>query len=139
MNLSKINGDYYRCSILAIPAIINLFNSGSMHADARDENIFVKQNEGSNDFKIIDWQYASFSNPRNDWMLEHLAAFFIRNAPENEKEKLLNNWIYALYEQANYEIEFEKFFLRVKSLLNSRQPVSNRKKNKPGKLKNYVY
>ena len=110
-----------------------------MHVDARDENIFIKQNEESNDFKIIDWQYASFINPRSDWMLEHLAAFFIRNAPENEKEKLLTSWIYELYEKANHEMNFEDFLLRVKALLNSRQPVGNRKKNKPEKFKSYGY
>ena len=126
--IADIKGDYSSAAKLGIPALIMLYNSGAMHIDARDENIFVVNDELGDKFSVIDWQYACFHSPRESWMLEHLAAFFIRNAPACERPKLLKDWLYELHNQADYSIEFSVFLERVNKLLNARQSVRARQK-----------
>lgn len=131
LDIAKIKDDYCSAAKLGIPALVMFYNSGAMHIDARDENIFVS-NDGLDDkFTVIDWQYACFHSPRSSWMLEHLAAFFISNAPSDERSKLLKDWLYELHNQADYSIEFSVFVKRVNELLRARQSVRARQKLRP--------
>ena len=128
LTIAKIRDDYFSAAKLGIPALVMLYNSGAMHIDARDENIFVANDELGEKFSVIDWQYAFFHSPRERWMLEHLAAFFIRNAPADNRPELLEDWLYELHNQADYSLEFSIFLERVKKLLSARQSVRARQK-----------
>lgn len=125
---------YARAARLGIPALVALFNAGAMHIDARDENIFLSSQSDSADFCLIDWQYAGFHPRRSEWMLEHLAAYYIRNAPSAERTALLGDWLAELHRQAEYKIEFKLFLGRVEALLNARQSVRARLKLRPAKM-----
>jgi hypothetical protein len=131
LDIAKTSGDYCSAAKLGIPALVMLYNSGSMHIDARDENIFVVDDGIGSKFNVIDWQYAAFNKPRKSWMLEHLAAFFIRNAPLEEQSKLLKDWLNDLYKRAECQIDFSVFSQRVNKLLNARQSVRARQKLRP--------
>jgi hypothetical protein len=131
LDISRASRDYCSAAKLGIPALVMLYNSGAMHIDARDENIFVADDGIGNNFNVIDWQYAEFYRPRENWMLEHLAAFFIRNAPSDERSKLLKDWLNDLYKRAECQIEFSVFSQRVNKLLNCRQSVRARQKLRP--------
>jgi hypothetical protein len=131
LDISRVSLDYCSAAKLGIPALVMLYNSGAMHIDARDENIFVADDGIGNNFNVIDWQYAEFHRPRENWMLEHLAAFFIRNAPSDERSKLLKDWLNDLYKRAECQIEFSVFSQRVNKLLNCRQSVRARQKLRP--------
>jgi hypothetical protein len=131
LDISRASRDYCSAAKLGIPALVMLYNSGAMHIDARDENIFVADDGIGNNFNVIDWQYAEFHRPRENWMLEHLAAFFIRNAPSDERSKLLKDWLNDLYKRAECQIEFSVFSQRVNKLLNCRQSVRARQKLRP--------
>jgi hypothetical protein len=131
LDISRVSLDYCSAAKLGIPALVMLYNSGAMHIDARDENIFVADDGIGNNFNVIDWQYAEFHRPRENWMLEHLAAFFIRNAPSDERSKLLKDWLNDLHKRAECQIEFSVFSQRVNKLLNCRQSVRARQKLRP--------
>ena len=133
LDMAKTNNDYCSAAALGIPALVMLYNTGAMNIDARDENIFVLDNRSNDGFKVIDWQYAAFHSPREEWMLEHLAAFFIRNAPHHERPKLLKEWLLELHRKAECNMEFSIFSQRVEKLLNSRQSVRSRKTLRPQK------
>lgn len=124
---------YASAAKLGIPALVALYNAGAMHIDARDENIFLSADNASTDFCVIDWQYASFHSPRSEWMLEHLAAYYIRNAPATESDALCGEWLLELHTQAGHSTTFETFLLRVKALLSARQSVRARLNLRPAK------
>lgn len=124
---------YAAAAKLGIPALVALYNAGAMHIDARDENIFLSSDKSSTDFCIIDWQYASFHSPRSEWMLEHLAAYYIRNAPATECDALCGEWLQELHAQARHSTAFETFLLRVKMLMSVRQSVRARLNLRPAK------
>ncbi len=96
--LAAESGDYPASALAAIPALKKLYSLGINHVDARDENILIALgSEDGCDFRVIDWQYAAFCEPRADWLLEHLAAYFIRMAPSCERKRLLCEWLAALH------------------------------------------
>lgn len=125
---------YASAAKLGIPALVALFNAGAMHIDARDENIFLSGQDDTADACLIDWQYAGFHYSRSEWMLEHLAAYYIRNAPFAERIALCGDWLTELYKQAKHEIEFNIFFSRVNALLSTRQSVRARLNLRPAKI-----
>ena len=75
---------------------VQLFDAGVNHIDARDENILL----GGDTWAIIDWQYANFWQPRAPMLLEHLATYFIRNAPADAHGALLEDWLSELEQAA---------------------------------------
>jgi hypothetical protein len=66
-------------------------------------------------------------------MLEHLAAYYIRNAPATESDALCGEWLLELHTQAGHSTTFETFLLRVKALLSARQSVRARLNLRPAK------
>ncbi len=130
---SQSSKGYAEAAKLGIPALVALYNAGAMHIDARDENIFLSANSSSTNFCVIDWQYASFHPPRSEWMLEHLAAYYIRNAPTIECEALCSEWLLELHAQAVHSTTFETFLIRVKALMSARQSVRARLNLRPAK------
>ena len=108
----------------AIPALVSLYNAGTLHADARDENIFVKTGTGGKDHAIIDWQYAKFHAPRAEGLLEQLAAYFIHMAPGDEP--LMEDWLERLHKAARHPTELLNFRQDVQRVLHARPSVRQR-------------
>lgn len=111
------HGGYVQAAMRCIAPLGQLYETGVNHIDARDENILFRADV----HKIIDWQYASFVEPRAAWFLEHLSAYFIRKAPEVERVALENIWLWELHTTAAHGSEFDTFQTRVKTLLANRQ------------------
>ena len=72
------------------------------------------------DFAVIDWQYAAFVTPRADWLLEYLAAYFIRMAPAEARAPLIADWLPALHRRADHPLAYPAFAGRVDRLLATR-------------------
>lgn len=135
LDIASNSPEGYACAAkLGIPALVGLYNAGAMHIDARDENIFLSSQDSSAEVCLIDWQYAGFHPSRSEWMLEHLAAYYIRNAPSVERGALCSDWLAELHKQAEHEIEFKIFSKRVEVLLSARQSVRARLKLRPAKM-----
>lgn len=113
----KLPGGYEEAAGLAIPAIVALFVSGVNHVDMRDENILLAREGHGMDFRLIDWQYASFVRPRADWLLEHLCAYFIRKAPVCNQAALLEEWCPRVLIAATSSVSSDLFERRVRLLL----------------------
>ena len=110
--------DYQQAASAAIPAICAMYETGAFNADGRDENIYIANNGTSPEqFSIIDWQYAGFSVPRSDWLLEHLVAYFIRKSPEQDQGGLRNVWTEKVRQAANYPASADEFQSRIDRLL----------------------
>lgn len=126
--LAKLDGfGYERAAVAAIPALLSLFDLGINHIDARDENILLDSDgEGCGDFRIIDWQYATFHTPRADWLLEYLACWFIRKAPPENREFLLQEWLAILHQACGHKCDFGGFKRRVGWLLVKRPSTRDR-------------
>ncbi|MDB0068410.1 hypothetical protein N9E90_03325 [Akkermansiaceae bacterium] len=110
-----------------LPALALLYEKGVNHLDAREENILFSKGG----WFIIDWQYAIFVSPRADWLLEHLAAFFIKKAPLPAQKKLEGEWLRGLHECAHHHHDLELFRERVLKLLSKHQGGNARKKLRP--------
>lgn len=135
LDIASNSPEGYACAAkLGIPALVALYNAGAMHIDARDENIFLSNQDSSAEFCLIDWQYAAFHHSRSQWMLEHLAAYYIRNAPAVERSALCGDWLAELHKHAEHDIEFKIFSSRVEALLDARQSVRARLKLRPAKM-----
>lgn len=77
--VARTEGTAAACD-LAAPILRRLSETGCLHADARDENLLVSPDRTR--AAVIDWQYASFAEPRAPWSLEHLVAYYIRKSEE---------------------------------------------------------
>jgi hypothetical protein len=125
--IASNSGDYVLAARCAIPALVRLYELGINHVDARDENILIApDSEDGAKFKVIDWQYASFCTPRSDWLLEHLAAYFIRMAPANSRSALLSNWLPSLHSTSAHPTPLLMFTERVAGLLKRRVSIRAR-------------
>ncbi len=124
---------YAQAAQLGIPALVAMYDAGAMHIDARDENIFLPDQDPTSGYCVIDWQYASFHSPRSEWMLEHLAAYYIRNAPTDQCAALCDAWLLELHRQARHNIDFKSFSARVVALLGARQSVRARLQLRPAR------
>ena len=124
---------YAQAAELGIPALVAMYDAGAMHIDARDENIFLPDQDPTSGYCVIDWQYASFHSPRSEWMLEHLAAYYIRNAPADQCAALCDAWLIELHRQAHHSIDFKSFSARVTTLLGARQSVRARLQLRPAR------
>ena len=121
------NGGYGTAAQACIPALCALYAAGANHVDARDENLIFTPNG----FRVIDWQYANFVTPRATWLLEHLAAYFIRMAPEKERAALQSGWLAELHGAAKHPDGLELFHCRVAALLAARPSTVARLALKP--------
>lgn len=110
-----------------IPAFCALYTAGVNHVDARDENLIFTPRG----FRVIDWQYASFVAPRAAWLLEYLAAYFIRMAPESERAALQGAWLAELHSAAGHPESLALFRRRVAALLAARPSTVARLALKP--------
>lgn len=124
---------YAKAAELGIPALVAMYDAGAMHIDARDENIFLPDQDPTSGYCVIDWQYASFHDPQSEWMLEHLAAYYIRNAPADQCAALCDAWLLELHRQARHKTDFKSFSARVESLLGARQSVRARLQLRPAR------
>jgi hypothetical protein len=127
------DGQVYLDQALAcIPTLVALFARGVNHVDARDENLLRVGGRTV----VIDWQYASFVEPKADWLLEHLAAYFVRNAPEAHRTLLHETWLGELHKTAKVTQTFEQFRANTDALLSVRQSVKARLTLRPAKVPN---
>lgn len=110
-----------------LPALAFLYQKGVNHIDAREENILFSDS----DWVIIDWQYATFVTPRAEWLLEHLAAYFIKKAPDSAQQKLKEEWLKKLHECAGHHLDLALFNERVLQLLSKHRGKNARKKLMP--------
>jgi len=110
-----------------IPALSALYNKGVNHIDAREENILLS---GEN-WTLIDWQYANFVKPRSEWLLEHLAAYFIHKAPSTARNSLQDQWLTDLHRDAKHPQSDESFKKRVARLLSKHQGKRARLRLRP--------
>lgn len=109
------------------PALSLLYKKGVNHLDAREENVLLTQDG----WFIIDWQYAIFMNPKKEWLLEHLAAFFIKKAPPAVQANLTGDWLMKLHECSEHHQSFEIFHSRVLQLLSKHQGMCSRSQLRP--------
>lgn len=121
LQLSENTG-YQQAAVKAIPALCALWQAGVNHVDLRDENLILTPDG----FCIIDWQYASFTEQQADWLLEYLAGYFIRKAPEADQEALIGEWLQDLYETAGHPLPFAMFRKRIEVILAHRPSVTAR-------------
>ena len=106
-------GDALSAAGFATEPLRRLVSTGCFHVDARDENILISPDRSR--FAIIDWQYASFPDANQPWMMEHLAAYYLRKSDPTVRRLLLESWVSGLAKE-----EPGLFVERVKSLLASR-------------------
>ncbi len=106
---------------LAIAPLRRLYEIGALHADARDENILFSPS--GTEFSVIDWQHAAFHAPSAPWLLEHLAAYYIRKSADSAQAELIETWLPELA-GASDTAERRAFINRVVALL--RKPPSTR-------------
>ena len=119
--LAAEGGDDATAALAALPALVALYALGINHVDARDENILLAPGtDPARDFVVIDWQYAAFVTPRADWLLEYLAAYFIRMAPAEARAPLIADWLPALHRRADHPLAYPAFAGRVDRLLATR-------------------
>ncbi|MFZ9201444.1 MAG: lipopolysaccharide kinase InaA family protein [Opitutales bacterium] len=116
---------------LAIAPLRRMEATGAFHADARDENILLNPSDG--EFSVIDWQHAAFHPPGAPWLLEHLAAYYIRKSDETAQAELTETWLPELA-GARPAAETHAFVARVSALL--REPPSTRARRalRPGRV-----
>lgn len=122
--------EYLAQSQKRIPALVKLFNQGVNHIDARDENLLCVDDETV----VIDWQYACFITSKAPWLLEHFAAYYIRNAPIVHQQALKDEWLVNLHSAAKQDCDIATFKARVKALMRERQSVSARMSLRPVKV-----
>lgn len=130
--LSTAQASYPAAANSALPALKRLYELGINHVDARDENILIAPgSRDGTDFRMIDWQYASLWPPRADWLLEHLAAYFIRMSPETARETLLAQWMPELHRNSAHRLPLDAFAARVARLLDIRPSTRARMRLEP--------
>lgn len=108
----------------AATVLCHLFDAGANHIDLRDENIMVDLNTG--DWRVIDWQYASFVAPRARMLLEYLVAYFIRLAPTDWQAAMRADWVPLVHEQSGHSDPTDIFTTRVTALADVRTRVKHR-------------
>ncbi|WP_299964962.1 lipopolysaccharide kinase InaA family protein [uncultured Roseobacter sp.] len=123
---------YDEVARLGQETILRFYNAGVNHCDLRDENIMLNPETG--DLRVIDWQYAVFMEPRAPWLLEHLAAFFIRLAPDEEHATLLEGWLADLHSKGGHPEPLPLFRARVTALIAAHTRMRNRLVLQPIKL-----
>lgn len=130
--VSRETGDFLAAATLAIPAIVAQYDNGIYHGDFRDANLMIGPgSEDGCDYSIIDWQYASFVKPRQEWLLEHLCAFFIAKSPRKHQETLLREGLARVHTAAQPDIPLIVLQQRVERLMRKKMSTRRRLKLTP--------
>lgn len=79
----------------AIPVLVELYHAGVNHVDISPENILIDPTTGRH--AVIDWQYCTFHEPRNDIQLVLQAAHFLERAGMMVGTPGWADWIAALH------------------------------------------
>ena len=111
----------------ASAVLADLDRRGCLHVDARDENILVSP-DGAH--RVIDWQYASFHAPNAPWLLEHLAAYYIRKSDAADQTGLNLDWLPKL---ALFAANPDGFLGRVAALLREKPSTRARLAKRPAR------
>ncbi|WP_299650235.1 lipopolysaccharide kinase InaA family protein [uncultured Tateyamaria sp.] len=117
------------CGQIAAQALTELYAAGANHLDGRDANIMVHPDTRA--MSIIDWQYAEFVAPRADWLLEHLAGFYLQRSPQHSDAYLDAGWLRDLHTRSSHPISYDTFSKRVLTLSSRKRPLSERAKLLP--------
>jgi serine/threonine protein kinase len=75
----------------AIPLLKILYETGTNHIDASPQNMLQSPDGGA--VRLIDWQYCSFLNPRNDTQLALQAAHFLNYAKLAADSAMGKEWL----------------------------------------------
>ena len=89
----------------AIPALVELYHAGVNHVDISPENILIDPTTGQH--AIIDWQYCTFHEPRNDLQLVLQAAHFLKRAGMLVGSRGWIDWIATLHRASETERSLE--------------------------------
>ncbi|MEL7132806.1 MAG: hypothetical protein AAGK77_10365 [Pseudomonadota bacterium] len=117
------------CGDIAARALVELYNKGVNHLDARDANIMVEPDTRA--LSIIDWQYADFIAPRADRLLEHLAGFYLQHSPEHRDAYLDTGWLRTLHDRSAHPTPYDAFSARILTLASRKRSLSERAKLLP--------
>jgi hypothetical protein len=89
-----------------ILVIKELYQRGVNHIDVSPKNIFIREQD--NHFAVIDWQYCSFLQSRNDLYLCLTAAKFLNYSNIKSPDLRWRQWLKALFEQCCPDISYDK-------------------------------
>lgn len=106
----------------AIPMIHRLYETGVNHIDTTAHN-FMESPDGENHV-VIDWQYASFTEPHNAAQLVLQAVQFLRYTEMTPESPEWTAWLTELFELCNPNMGWPKFSENVK-ILQSKKRASN--------------
>jgi hypothetical protein len=98
----------------AIPAILQLFQTGVNHIDPSPVNIFLDPR--SKRYTIIDWQHCQFHTPFNTTQLVLSAAHFLRYAQVEFASGLWRQWLEQLHQASAIDWPLDLFISKVASL-----------------------
>jgi hypothetical protein len=124
MPLEKLYKQDKQLIYMAIPVLVELFNTGVNHIDISPANIFFSDDK--TDFKIIDWQYCSFHTPNDPLQLAVQAAHFLRGTDTGLDSDLQTEWLDQLYQSSNPEIPKSSFMAAVSSMKNIKLSIKDR-------------
>ena len=98
----------------AIPAILQLFQTGANHIDPSPVNIFLDPK--SKRYTIIDWQHCRFHAPGNKIQLILSAAHFLRYAQIEFDSGLWRQWLGQLHQASAIDWPLDLFISKVACL-----------------------
>jgi len=109
---------------LGLNAVHLLYLRGANHIDLHPGNMLVK---GEN-FKIIDWQYASFLDPP-DWrqVVFQLGVFLKSMGEIVGKEAITDETVWLAYEQLQPPVIFSEFRAGIKKLMSLKKIPSKQR------------
>jgi hypothetical protein len=105
-------------------AVQTLYEAGVNHVDLRDENVMLDPSNGR--WSVIDWQYASFVDPRAPWLLEYLLGYFILLSPAPWRAELLEGWTMAMHTRCGHDTDPETFRSHVAHVAQRRKSLRQR-------------
>lgn len=89
-----------------IPVIKELYQRGVNHIDVAPRNVFFRLQD--NNYAVIDWQYCSFHQPRNDLHLCLMAAKFLNCSNIKSPDPRWQSWLKTLFGQCCPAISYDK-------------------------------
>jgi tRNA A-37 threonylcarbamoyl transferase component Bud32 len=107
----------------AIPIIQQLYEKGANHIDTTAHNIM--ESPDGQKLVVIDWQYASFTQPKNTQQLILQAVQFLRYTEMTPKTPEWTAWLTELFELCNPNMDWPKFSENVR-ILQSKKRANNK-------------
>jgi tRNA A-37 threonylcarbamoyl transferase component Bud32 len=108
----------------AIPVLIELYNAGVNHIDVSPTNLMF-DSDGER-YCIIDWQYCSFHEARNDMQLVLQGAHFLKYANLEVGTSFWLEWITELHRQSETSLPLQEFQRAIEGVQPVRIPIMNR-------------